>query len=93
MLGKISGERRLNLAIVKAGQAAVYDRYCSDGRYPMAERQARQEEQGVWVEPGCSSDRGSGAHVDLPCFSDCVVVDLSLPCQGHEPCLTWIHDN
>lgn len=55
--GRLVGEvmadgRSLNLAMVEAGQAAVYDRYCSDGRYPQAERQARQAGLGVWVEPG-----------------------------------------
>lgn len=48
----LMGSVSLNLAMVEAGQAAVYNRYCSDGRYPAAERQARQEGQGVWVEPG-----------------------------------------
>ncbi|WP_205598575.1 thermonuclease family protein [Halomonas sp. NO4] len=53
LVGEVMAEgRSLNLAMVDAGQAAVYDRYCSDGRYPAVERQARQMGRGVWAEPG-----------------------------------------
>lgn len=48
----LAGGRSLNLAMVDAGEAVVYDRYCSDGRYPTAERQARSAGQGVWGQPG-----------------------------------------
>lgn len=48
----LSGGRSLNLAMVEAGQAAVYNRYCSDDRYPPAERQAKAARLGVWAEPG-----------------------------------------
>lgn len=46
------GERSLNLALVEAGEAVVYPRYCNERRYSVAERQARQAGQGVWAEPG-----------------------------------------
>ena len=48
----LSGGRSLNLAMVEAGQAAVYNRYCSDARYPPAERQAKAARLGIWAEPG-----------------------------------------
>ncbi|MDQ7733787.1 thermonuclease family protein [Halomonas sp. SpR1] len=48
----LSGNRSLNLAMVEAGQAAVYNRYCSDDRYAPAERQAKAARLGVWAEPG-----------------------------------------
>lgn len=48
----LSGSRSLNLGMVEAGQAAVYDRYCDERRYGVAEQQARQAGSGVWAEPG-----------------------------------------
>lgn len=46
---RFDGERSLNPALV---EAVVYPRYCSEQRYSVAERQARQAGQGVWTEPG-----------------------------------------
>lgn len=46
------GERSLNLALVEAGEAAVYPRYCRDPRYPPVERAARQAGLGIWAESG-----------------------------------------
>lgn len=48
----LANGRSLNLALVEAGQAAVYNRYCNDDRYPPAERAARQSKLGVWAQPG-----------------------------------------
>ncbi len=46
-------ERRLlNLVQVEAGQAAVYERYCTDGRFLHAERKARAARLGIWSRPG-----------------------------------------
>jgi endonuclease YncB( thermonuclease family) len=42
----------LNLAMVSAGQAAVYPRYCRDPRFFAAERAARSEGLGIWASPG-----------------------------------------
>jgi len=42
----------LNLAMVKAGQAAVYRRYCSDPRYSRAEAAAKAAGLGIWAKPG-----------------------------------------
>lgn len=42
----------LNLALVRAGQAAVYPQYCRDGRYYAAERQARDAGLGIWARAG-----------------------------------------
>jgi endonuclease YncB( thermonuclease family) len=47
-----STRRLLNLEQVRAGQAAVYDRYCTDGRFAKAERAARKARQGIWSRPG-----------------------------------------
>ena len=48
-----SPERRsLNLEQVRSGQAAVYDRYCEDPRYPRAEREAREAKRGIWQRRG-----------------------------------------
>jgi endonuclease YncB( thermonuclease family) len=49
------GERSLNLALVEAEEAVVYPQYCSERRYSVAERQARQAGQGVWAVPGWRS--------------------------------------
>lgn len=48
----LSGGRSLNLAMVEAGQAAVYNRYCSDSRYTHAEKNAKMAQSGVWASPG-----------------------------------------
>lgn len=58
--GRIVGEvytvearpRLLNLEQVKAGQAAVYDRYCDSPRYAQAEREAKLAKRGIWSRPG-----------------------------------------
>lgn len=55
--GRLVGEvldngRSLNLALVEAGQAAVYNRYCDDDRYSPAERAVREDRLGVWAQPG-----------------------------------------
>lgn len=42
----------LNLAMVKAGQAAVYRRYCSDPSYSRAEAAAKAAALGIWAKPG-----------------------------------------
>lgn len=44
--------RDINLAMVRAGAAAVYDRYCDRGAYEQAERRAREAGIGIWSEPG-----------------------------------------
>lgn len=44
--------RLLNLAQVEAGQAAVYERYCTDGGFLRAERRARKAGLGIWSRPG-----------------------------------------
>lgn len=44
--------RLLNLAQVESGNAAVYERYCSDPAYARAERAARQAGLGIWARPG-----------------------------------------
>ncbi|MGM1051816.1 MAG: thermonuclease family protein [Pseudomonadota bacterium] len=46
------GERSLNMALVEAGEAVVYPQYCSERRYAVAERLARQAGLGVWGQPG-----------------------------------------
>ena len=47
------GERRnLGMAQVVSGQAAVYDRYCSDNRYFWVEAVAKQAGTGIWRSPG-----------------------------------------
>ena len=42
----------LNLAMVAAGRAAVYGRYCGDWRFEEAERQAKAAGRGIWSRPG-----------------------------------------
>ncbi|MBK1732764.1 thermonuclease family protein [Thiococcus pfennigii] len=46
------GETSLNLALVAAGQAAVYPQYCADRRYYAAEREARRAGLGIWERDG-----------------------------------------
>lgn len=42
----------LNRRMVRAGQAAVYRRYCSDPSYVRAEADARAAGVGIWSRPG-----------------------------------------
>ena len=42
----------LNLAMVSAGQAAVYPRYCQEPRFFAAERAARSGGLGIWSSAG-----------------------------------------
>ena len=42
----------LNRAMVEAGQAAVYRRYCSDPSYRQAEAGAKAAGLGIWATPG-----------------------------------------
>jgi len=44
--------RSLNLSLVSAGRAAVYDRYCSDSGYLGAQRNAVAGSVGIWRVPG-----------------------------------------
>jgi endonuclease YncB( thermonuclease family) len=44
--------RNLNLAMVMAGQAAVYARYCDIPEYATSEQQARGYRIGIWSKPG-----------------------------------------
>lgn len=44
--------RLLNLEMVKAGQAAVYEQYCDSPRYSSAEREARAAKRGIWSRRG-----------------------------------------
>lgn len=46
------GEKSINLAMVEAGQAAVYRQYCKDPRYFAAERRAKSARLGIWSKPG-----------------------------------------
>ena len=55
--GRIVGEVysdgvNLNLAQIKAGQAAVYTRYCKKSEYKVAERPAKQAKLGIWSKSG-----------------------------------------
>ena len=47
-----SGNVNLNLAQVKAGQAAVYHTYCKNAEYKLAEQQAQAAKSGIWSQPG-----------------------------------------
>jgi endonuclease YncB( thermonuclease family) len=47
-----AGETSINLAMVEAGQAAVYPRYCQDPAYYAAERRAREAGRGIWEKEG-----------------------------------------
>lgn len=44
--------RRLNLEMVGSGQAAVYPRYCTEGRYFRMEDVARKAGAGIWRRAG-----------------------------------------
>ncbi len=45
-------QENLNLAMVWAGRAVVYHRYCSDKNYYTAEKNARGLKSGVWRREG-----------------------------------------
>lgn len=47
-----AGQMNLNLEQVKSGQAAVYDAYCKDPKYKLAEEEAKQMKKGIWAESG-----------------------------------------
>jgi endonuclease YncB( thermonuclease family) len=47
-----AGSEPLNLALVSAGQAAVYPQHCRDGRYYAAQDRARDAGLGVWARAG-----------------------------------------
>jgi endonuclease YncB( thermonuclease family) len=42
----------INLALAALGMAAVYPKYCKDGRYYAAQDQARDAGLGIWSRPG-----------------------------------------
>lgn len=56
--GRIVGEvfghagKSLNLALVEAGQAAVYPRYCKESRFFDAEKRAKADRRGIWEKEG-----------------------------------------
>lgn len=45
-------QENLNLALVFAGQAAVYPKYCKDQQYYDAQKAAEQNRAGIWEKPG-----------------------------------------
>lgn len=47
-----AGGTHLNLAQVRAGQAAAYDQYCADEQYETAEESARVKGRGIWALQG-----------------------------------------
>jgi endonuclease YncB( thermonuclease family) len=47
-----AGDVNLNLAQVEAGQAAVYDAYCKDPKYKVAENHAKSTKKGIWAMNG-----------------------------------------
>jgi endonuclease YncB( thermonuclease family) len=51
-IGVPAGETSINLAMVEAGQAAVYPRYCKDPAFYAAERRAREAGRGIWEKDG-----------------------------------------
>lgn len=51
VIDPVTGEV-LNRAMVEAGQAAVYRRYCSDPSYSRAEASAKVAGLGIWSTPG-----------------------------------------
>ncbi|EXJ13573.1 thermonuclease family protein [Imhoffiella purpurea] len=46
------GDTSLNLAMVEAGRAAVYPKYCSEARFFAAQGRARAVKRGIWAHPG-----------------------------------------
>jgi endonuclease YncB( thermonuclease family) len=61
-----SKRRLLNLEQVEAGQAAVYERYCMDGRFRRAERKARDARLGIWSRPGVQQTPWTFRHSHPP---------------------------
>jgi endonuclease YncB( thermonuclease family) len=47
-IGAPAGETSINRAMVEAGQAAVYPRYCKDPAFYAAERRTRETGCGIW---------------------------------------------
>jgi endonuclease YncB( thermonuclease family) len=47
-----AGETNINLEMVRAGQAAVFTRYCSARAYDRAQHDARAAGLGIWSKPG-----------------------------------------
>lgn len=45
-------DENMNLAMVSAGQAAVYRRFCSDGMYYQSEKTAKKSGAGIWSKSG-----------------------------------------
>ena len=60
----LAGERDINLAMVRDGQAAVYRAYCGDLRFDLAEAQARQAKLGIWTKPGLQQTPWHYRHTD-----------------------------
>ena len=55
IVGEISapaGETSINLAMVEAGWAAMYPRYCKDPAFYAVERRAREAGRGIWEREG-----------------------------------------
>ena len=52
ILADDSKRENLNLALVRNGGAAVYSRYCNEGRYFRAEDNARNLRVGIWRKSG-----------------------------------------
>jgi len=55
--GRLLGEvvyrgENLNIEMVRAGQAAVYRRYCNDGQYYEVQQGAKDTAIGIWSKPG-----------------------------------------
>ena len=47
-----AGETNINLEMVRAGQAAVFTRYCGARAYYRAQQDARAAGLGIWSKPG-----------------------------------------
>lgn len=65
--GRLLGEviyrgKNLNLAMVRAGQAAVYRRYCSHDQYYQTELGAKDAAIGIWNKPGSHQRPWSWRH-------------------------------
>lgn len=58
------GRQNYNLAMVRGGHAAVYDRYCSNESYSQAEAKARAEGRGIWSESGLHQRPWRYRHAD-----------------------------
>ena len=52
-VGEVLRKREnVNLAMIEAGQSAVYDRFCEDSSYHKFEAGARKNSSGIWSKPG-----------------------------------------